>query len=198
MRQSMDIAVREADAGDRPRLVALLQALNAHEDALTGDRRTDRAGAEETLDATLARLARSGGLILVAEVAGEVVGLVSLTFEDGAAYVRPAQRPHAHIIELVVDEGSRRQGIALRLLEAAEQLAAERGYRRLTISVMAGNSAAEAAYRRRASAPTPTICRSGSADPRACRRARDGGRHDRSRPGEVGISRAAALPAPPD
>jgi len=149
----MEIAIREAEARDRRRLVALYQALNRHEDRLTGDRRTGRAAAAENLDESMARIASSGGLFLVAEVGGEIAGLATLVFKEGAIYQRPELRAHAHIVELVVDAAQRRQGIGRALMTAAERAAAERGYQRLTISVMAGNREAEQAYARQGFRP---------------------------------------------
>ena len=60
-------------------------------------------------------------------------------------------RAHTHIVELVVDPARQRLGRAL--MSAAEEAAAARGYRRLTISVMAGNHAAEQAYARQGFRP---------------------------------------------
>lgn len=151
--------VRQAQLRDRDRLIDLYQALNRHEDGITGDRRTDREGAEENLATTAARLERRGGLMLVAEVpaaAGDsdlVVGFLALAFEEDGVYVRPERRARAHITELAVDDRYRRRGIGAALMDAAERLAAERGYRRLTISVMAGNHEAEAAYARQGFRP---------------------------------------------
>lgn len=149
----MNLVIRAAEARDRPRLIGLYQVLNRHEDGVTGDRRTDRAAAEENLDDSMARIASGGGLILVAEVDAEVAGLVTLVFKDGAIYQRPELRAHAHIVELVVDPARQRQGIGRALMTAAEGQAATRGYRRLTISVMAGNREAEQAYARQGFRP---------------------------------------------
>jgi GNAT superfamily N-acetyltransferase len=143
----MNLVIRAAEARDRGRLIDLYEVLNRHEDKLTGDRRIGREAAAENLDDSRARLG-SDGLFLVAEVDGEVVGLVTLDFKEGAIYVRPELRAHAHIVELVVDPAHQRQGIGRALMTAAEGEAAARGYRRLTISVMIGNREAEQAYAR--------------------------------------------------
>ena len=142
------MTIREAAARDRARLIDLYQALNRHEDGVTGDRRTDRAAAEENLDTTALRLQGCGGMMLVAETGNRVVGFLALTFEADGVYVRPERRAHAHITELAVDAACRRQGIGAALLAAAERIAVERGHSRLTVSVMAGNREAEAAYAR--------------------------------------------------
>jgi len=154
----MTVTTREAEPGDRERLIELFQALNRYEDALTGDRRVDRAGAEDSLAGVETRMAETQGVCLVAEVdgAGEdrvVVGLLTLTFEEGAVYLRPEARPHAHICDLVVDGAWRRRGIGAALMTAAEKIAAQRGYRQVTIGVLASNETAEAAYLRQGFQP---------------------------------------------
>jgi ribosomal protein S18 acetylase RimI-like enzyme len=163
----MNIVIRAAELRDRERLIDLYEALNRHEDRVTGDRRTDRAAAAENLDDSMARLIPGGGLFLVAEIAGEVAGLVTVDFKEGPVYVRPERRAHAHIVELVVDPARQRQGLGRALMSAAEEVAAARGYRRLTISVMAGNDAAEQAYARQGFRPLAhdLVKEIGSAEP---------------------------------
>lgn len=138
--------IRPAQPADRGRLCALFQALNRHEDDLTGDRRTDLAGAEDSLAAAEARVEETGGAMLVAELEGQVVGLLALTFEEGPVYVVAEARPYAHISDLVVDRAHRRKGIGGALMNAAERQALARGYRELCVGVLAGNRGAEAAY----------------------------------------------------
>jgi ribosomal protein S18 acetylase RimI-like enzyme len=63
-------------------------------------------------------------------------------------FVAPPWRRRAQVFDLVVAESARRRGIGTALLRAVEAEAAARGLRRLAIGVLAGNDAAEAAYRR--------------------------------------------------
>jgi len=144
----MSVTIRHALPGDRARLIDLFQALNVYEDALTGDRRCERAGAEENLAFAEERLAERGGSFLVAEADGAVAGLLVLVHETDSVYVRAERRPYALIQELVVDESCRRLGIGGALMQAAEEIAVARGYKRLLVGVLAGNEAAEAAYAR--------------------------------------------------
>ncbi len=143
----MSVSIREALSGDRERLVDLMLQLNRSENAIEANRRTDRAGAEDSLQAAEEQVAKTDGFILVAEVEGRVGGFLTLTFEEGPVYVVPEARPYAHIGDLAVDESLRRRGIGRALMTAAEAAAAKRGYRELVIGVLSGNTAAEAAYR---------------------------------------------------
>lgn len=149
----MSFTIRQTEAQDREALIALFQALNTHENAITGDRRSDRSGAEESLAESQAQVERSEGVFLVAESAGKVVGLVTLTFEEGPVYLQVEARPYAHIGDLVVAESERQKGIGRALMTAAEEHAASRGYRQVTVGVLVGNKSAEAAYARQGFQP---------------------------------------------
>jgi ribosomal protein S18 acetylase RimI-like enzyme len=149
----MTVTIREAAPHDRERLVDLIQALNVHEDAIAGDRRRDRAAAEESLQLIDESLAERDGIFLVAEVAGEVVGLMLLVYKTDAVYLREERRPYAYVQDLVVDEKHRRLGVGRALLDAAEAAAVAAGYRRMMIGVLAGNADAEIAYARQGFRP---------------------------------------------
>lgn len=140
--------IRAATKADRAALIEQFQALNAHEDLISHDRRVDMAAAEESLARAEARVAKSGGAMLVAERDGRVVGHMFLTYEEHAVFVRPETRSYGYVAELFVREEARRQGIGRRLLEEAERLVAARGVPHLIIGVLAGNVSAERAYAR--------------------------------------------------
>lgn len=144
----MSVTIRERAAGDRERLVDLFLQLNVHEDGVANDRRTDRTAAEESLDFVENRLAERGGTFLVAEVAGEVAGLMVLVFETDSIYIREERRSFAYIQDLVVDDRHRRCGIGRALMDAAEKAAVAAGYHRIVLGVLAGNMVAETAYAR--------------------------------------------------
>ena len=81
----------------------------------------------------------------VAERDGRPVGYVQLCPPTPLVASR-------HVLELrglMVDPDHRRRGIATRLLRAAEQEAARRGVRRLTLRVLAPNAQARALYEAR-------------------------------------------------
>jgi len=142
------LLIRPAGADDAPALVEQFLGLNCYEEPLSGNRRTDTAGAALSLEAALARVKRCGGHALVASWDGAPAGHLFLTFEHDAPYVREALRPFAQITELFVREEFRRRGIAPALIAEAERLAQARGVERLMIGVLAGNALAEPLYRR--------------------------------------------------
>ncbi len=144
----MTVTIRLAGAADRPHLAAHHHALNLHEDAIFPNRRTDAAGGEASLIETEERIARTGGLTLVADADGAVVGHLALTFETGPAYVRQDEQPYAYVAVLFVDAAARGGGVAAALLAEAERIARERGYRQIMVSVQSGNTGAERAYER--------------------------------------------------
>ena len=149
----MAVSIREREAGDRERLVDLFRQLNSHEDATAHVLRTDRAAAEDSLAFVEERLAERGGIFLVAELAGEVAGLLVLVYETDCIYIREARRRFAYIQDLVVDDRHRRHGIGRALMDAAEAAAKAAGCRRMVLGVLAGNAAALAAYDRQGYRP---------------------------------------------
>ena len=73
--------IREAVSAGRDALIEQFQLPNQHEEPLTGNRRLDRAGGEESLDVAARQVAETGGVILVTEIDGRVAGHMCLTFE---------------------------------------------------------------------------------------------------------------------
>jgi ribosomal protein S18 acetylase RimI-like enzyme len=149
----MSVKIRECRPSDRDRLVDLFQQLNVYEDGVAGDRRTDRSAAEDSLVIVDDRLAERGGVFLVAEVAGEVAGLMVLVYETDSIYIRAERRRYAYIQDLVVDAKQRRHGIGRALMDAAEAAAKAAGHRRIVLGVLAANAAALAAYARQGYRP---------------------------------------------
>jgi phosphinothricin acetyltransferase len=143
-----ELAIRAATPADRATVVALLQALNVYENAISGDRREDAAAAVAHLDALQATLAGAGGELLLAERAGAILGLVAWAPEENDVYVVDRYRRLAVVHELIVAEAARRQGIGRALLAEVEARAGRAGLSRLVIGVLAGNEAAVAAYAR--------------------------------------------------
>jgi ADP-ribose pyrophosphatase YjhB (NUDIX family)/ribosomal protein S18 acetylase RimI-like enzyme len=84
---------------------------------------------------------REGPLhVLVAEIAGEVVGFLSLSFPAGLS------GPRALIDELAVDPAYRRRGIGASLVEAVMRLARQRGCSHLLVDTSRGGEATQAFY----------------------------------------------------
>lgn len=142
------VTLRPARDSDRPTLVDHHFALNVHEHAVCPNRRTDRDGGEASLVETEERLARTGGVTVVAETDGRIVGHLALSFEMAPAYVRDEDKPYAYVAVLYVEAAQRGRGIAKALLSEAERIALERGLTQLMVSVQSGNAEAERAYDR--------------------------------------------------
>ena len=85
---------------------------------------------------------RSDVLSLMAYEGDVAVGLLN-AFEGFSTF---KCKPLLNIHDVCVMAGYRRQGIATKLLQAAEQIALQRGYCKLTLEVLQGNEAAKAAY----------------------------------------------------
>jgi GNAT superfamily N-acetyltransferase len=141
-----ELVIRAATDADRATAIALLQALNIFENTVSGDRREDLQTAAAHLDVLLAKLAETGGELLLAQRGGAVLGLVAWGPEEDDVYVVEKLRRLAVVHELIVVEPARRQGIGQALLAEAEARARRAGLKRLLIGALVGNQAAEAAY----------------------------------------------------
>lgn len=144
--------IRPMVAADRAAVIDLIWALNRHEDAITGDRPTDREAAIECLAHDERRAGKRGSL-LVAERAGQVAGFLALAIEPGVPFIRQELRRHGLVMELVVAEEARGLGLGTALLAQAERLTRAAGCNAMLIGVVRGNDGAEALYRRFGFAP---------------------------------------------
>lgn len=142
------MVIRDYGAGDRAALIEQFRSLNRYEDAITGDRRTDRQAGADSLDAALRRISGTAGRALVAERDGQIIGFLFVAIEEDAVFVREELRIYARVAEFFVRDTERGSGVGRALLKEAEQLAAARGLSRLAVSVLSGNSDALAAYAR--------------------------------------------------
>ena len=142
----MSVVVRPARAADRPALIRLMGALNEFEAAIE-DNRADASAAESHLDWVSGEIAAQGGVTLVAESGGAVVGFLSFAFEqDPGTFVRPEHRRHAMIWDISVDEGARGKGVGRALLEAAEAHTKAAGIGEIRLYVLESNARARRIY----------------------------------------------------
>ncbi|PKQ06116.1 MAG: hypothetical protein CVT72_07540 [Alphaproteobacteria bacterium HGW-Alphaproteobacteria-11] len=142
----MDVVVRVARDADRPALIRLMGALNEFEAAIE-DNRAGASAAESHLDWVSGEIAAQGGVTLVAEDEGSVVGFLSFAFEeDPGTFVRPEHRRHALIWDISVDEGARGKGVGRALLEAAEAHTRAAGIGEIRLYVLESNARAQRIY----------------------------------------------------
>ena len=124
--------VREVRIADAARIAELLGQLGYPSD-------------ESAVERRLGRLARSDADVTwVAEIEGEVVGLVGIHLSQVLAYDGDA----AKVSEIVVDDRYRRQGIGARLMEVAEDGARRRGCIVLFLTTAERRKDAHAFYRK--------------------------------------------------
>jgi ribosomal protein S18 acetylase RimI-like enzyme len=135
------IDVLDADLSHPPHARALLALMEVYaRDPMGGGQGLSGFARANLVDA-LARRPSAHVILAFAkqEPAGLLVGLEGFsTF---------ACRPLLNVHDLVVAEAFRQQGVGRRLLLRAEQIARRLGCCKLTLEVLEGNSAAQAAYR---------------------------------------------------
>ena len=125
------VTIREAGPEDERRILALLPLIPANADMGTAELQRAAQRFRESLSMD----------VLVAEVDGQVVGFLALSFIPVLSGLR------ALINDLAVDPVHRRQGIGAALVEAAVQRADRRGATHLLVDTGRGDPAALEFYR---------------------------------------------------
>ncbi|MFQ6757997.1 MAG: GNAT family N-acetyltransferase [Deltaproteobacteria bacterium] len=140
-------AIRPALLGDLDGLVDLLRMLFAIEADFAFDAALQRRGLAMLL-------AHEGAVILVAEAAGQVIGMCS-----GQLTISTAEGGFSLLVEdVVVAEAWQGKGIGRALLAALEQWAADRKIGRLQLLADRNNAAALEFYRKLGWQGTELIC----------------------------------------
>ena len=124
------IVIRQAHAEDEARVLELLPLIPSN---------VDMGSAEATAAAQRFRESLTVD-VLVAEVEGQVVGFLALSFIPVLSGLR------ALVDDLAVDPACRRQGIGMALVEAAIQRADRRGATHLFVDTSRGDAAARDFY----------------------------------------------------
>lgn len=131
---------------DGPAVRAAFVALQDFERGLDPRMPAGEPIADVYLEKMFARGRVYGGVVLVAECAGEVVGFVSVWTRYRSDEPDDAPAPHGFVSDLVVLASHRGRGIGRALLRAAEERARAAGSDRVVLSVKAGNTGARALY----------------------------------------------------
>lgn len=143
----MGLSLRPFEESDREAAVGLFVELNQHEFEISGDRRTDRGGAEICVDDVIGEL-RKGAVATVAESDGSVVGLMVWSAKTDNGFMIGSAQRYGLIDDLVVTKTHRGRGIGAMLLMEAERLTRAAGLSRLKLGVLSGNDGAARAYAR--------------------------------------------------
>lgn len=127
---------REAIAADVPAMIRLLGHLFAQEAEFTPDEGAQRRGLEMILADP------DAGALLIAEDAGQVIGMVSLLYTTSTALGARV----ALLEDMVVAPEARNSGFGRALLDAAIARARADGCRRITLLTDRGNADAQRFY----------------------------------------------------
>ena len=148
------IAIRAYDGHDRTAVRRALTELQDYEVPLNDSRLPGEPTTGPYFEGLLRDLQEHTGAMFVAEVAGAIVGIAAcLVVEDDLVQETPDSNRHGYVEAIFVDPRYRGQGVAQRLLVAAEQHLVTTGVTRLRINVLANHTKARRAYERYGFAP---------------------------------------------
>jgi GNAT superfamily N-acetyltransferase len=145
---SASFTTRDMEPADREAVIGLMLALNRFEDAISGDRVTDRRGAVACLADDQEKLRAGGGLQLVAVQGDAVAGYMCCAVTLGQPYIREDVRTYVYVHTLVVSEAARGAGVGAALMGEAESFARGQGVRSIAVGHLAGNLGAGRLYER--------------------------------------------------
>lgn len=143
----MSLRIREFLPSDIEVVVRLVSEMQEYERAIDGRL---LPGSEMAIPYTAEMrdlCAREDGVILLAEVDGEVAGFVAVRAAVPSEELDHPPGTYALISDLSVSAAFRGRGVGRALLEAAERHAQRRGAVDLRIAVLAANSVANGLYR---------------------------------------------------
>ena len=138
----MTVSVRVARRGDYEALCDLFEQMDfLHEQALPGVFKAPE-GPARSLEHVSRLMRNKRGALFVAESDGRVIGTVNVALQ-GAPDI-PIFRPRRFAVvgELVVDQASRRRGVARILLKKADEWAKAQGVEQIELNVWEFNEAA--------------------------------------------------------
>jgi GNAT superfamily N-acetyltransferase len=143
------LAVREYRPEDQGQVIKIVRDLQRHEGGLYDRMLPPGAIGEWYVDKQLQECAAAGGVILVAEHEGVVVGYASMLMDvTSADDIDEVDYLYAYVNDLGVTEGMRGRGVGTALLAACEERARRAGREWLRLSVLAANGDALRLYRR--------------------------------------------------
>jgi ribosomal protein S18 acetylase RimI-like enzyme len=154
----MPIVIRPSRASDSPDLRRAFIELQEVERALHDSRLPGDAVADRYLAWLEAQVRENGGAIFVAEEDGMFRGFIAgwIVADDHLIETADSNR-FGFVSDICVLPEARGRGIAQLLLAAAERHLAAQGVTRLRLSALAGNAAAQSAYRKYGFAPYEVV-----------------------------------------
>ena len=140
--------IRPAESRDVDRLLALYRPADDLAAELLPGFFKPAADYERPRAEIEAQIADADALLLVAEDARGVIGLLMAALRESPPWAGFVRRRYVEVVDLAVDADARREGVGRLLMAAAEAWARERGADSVDLTVVEGNAPALALYER--------------------------------------------------
>ena len=148
---SKPVQVVTYTTGDHSALCAFMSELQDIEREWSSDRSPGPEMATDHIDYLLELAQRSNGQAFVAKLDDQLLGFLIVVIEsvdEGDVHLTERYRQYGVVTDLYVTEEARHQGVAGRLIDAAERHVRQAGLSRLLITTLAQNQVAQEAYAR--------------------------------------------------
>ncbi len=140
--------IREFRAADTAAVVAIVRQLQAHESRFFDRMIPPGQFDSKYIDRIQADVGKAGGVILVAEVDGELTGYATLLLHQSSEGERDEiLYTFSKVGDLAVTESCRNRGVGRALIAECERRARAAGQKWLQLGVLAGNQGARRFYR---------------------------------------------------
>ena len=142
------VLIRPYRVDDREAVIACVRALQTYEVQYEPRMKPPQDIGDWYVDGQLEECRQKNGVILVAELAGGIVGYTTVYAAEVCEDPDEEAYEYAYVADVAVNPDQRGRGIGRSLLEAAERHARDHGSKWLRISVLAQNRIAAGLYER--------------------------------------------------
>ena len=144
-----DMEIRDMEPADADIVTGFLSELNVVEAAISADRDLSQQAGSAHFDHLCEEIEAQGGFCLVVELEGKLLGCLFAAPESMPGFfIKPEYRDYGEIRDIYVVPDARGEGLARRLINAAEERFRKMGFKQIGLYALTGNRDAIDVYER--------------------------------------------------